>query len=133
MSNNKKVVIVLLSLFLVTFTTSCSKERRIESEITSEWKYALGDNQMWADPDFDDSFWTVMEKQSVPLKNTHYAWIRAEVPVPAVFEKEAIWLGLGKSNSACEVFADGHLVGARGIFPPKENVRMEESCVVNIP
>ena len=134
MSNKiKNVAIVLLSLSLLAFTTACSRERRIESEITAEWKYALGDNQKWADPDFDDSSWAVMEKQSVPLKNTHYAWIRAEIPVPAIFETEAIWLGLGKSNSACEVYADGHLVGARGIFPPRENVRMEESTVVNLP
>ncbi len=127
-SKMKRAVLGAIVLFLLI---SCDDGRL--SVNLEGWKVSLGDNAAWAATNFDDSSWEILRDSSLDLGKGHYAWLRKEVSVPDVFSSDSVWLGLKKINAAVDVYANGVLIGTRGSFPPRENVRKEETSDFLIP
>jgi hypothetical protein len=85
------------------------------------WRFHTGDNPAWADPNFDDSGWSLLRSDqdwsSQGYKNyTGMAWYRFQVTVPA--ELDHVSLSLPPIASCYEVYADGKLIGSLGKMPP---------------
>ncbi len=88
------------------------------------WRFSIGDNMEWADPDYDDSSW---EKIFVPgsweEQGFHgydgYAWYRTSVKYPKEPAHANFYLRLGFIDDVDQVFINGMKIGQSGQFPPE--------------
>ena len=88
------------------------------------WKFQLGDDSAWKQPDFDDSGWTAVRLPA--FWSTHvtgditqkFGWYRRRFTVPAAMRGKDVLLLLGKVDDADETFVNGVKVGGLGAFPP---------------
>ena len=87
------------------------------------WKFSIGDNIDWSKPGYDDRDW---ENIKVPSSwedegyNGYdgYAWYRKHVRVSSSYKGRSFGLNLGQIDDVDQVFFNGHMIGASGIFPP---------------
>lgn len=87
------------------------------------WKFSIGDNMDWADPEFDDSDW---EEIYVPSTwedegfNGYdgYAWYRVAFELSGDVNLGTLSIELGYIDDVDEVYINGHLIGFTGGFPP---------------
>ena len=88
------------------------------------WKFSIGDQKMWAEPDYDDADW-----ESIYVPSTWedegfygfdgYAWYRKTFDATELPQDQNIYLFLGYIDDVDEVFFNGELIGSSGNFPPK--------------
>lgn len=123
-------LMALAGIILINFT-GCEishkpqKEYLFEEVISLEghWKFSIGDNMKWADPDFNDIDWVKIKVPS-PWEDegfhgyNGYAWYRKEFILPDDFEGASLLLHLGYVDDVDETYINGILVGRSGTFPP---------------
>ena len=142
----RMLVVSIGALLLAGFAAGQSTAvlGRSSVELTGPWKFHVGDNLNWAQPDFDDAAWSTMELTPPPGSYDPYigtggfvpgwtargfagysgfAWYRLRVNVieRAQGEKSA---GLALKmpddvDDAYQVFANGKLIGEFGRFSGK--------------
>lgn len=99
-------------------------------------RYSFGDSIEWADPDYDDSSWAVLDTPGVlGLRGSGgdgYFWLRTTVEIPSD-GSEPLWLESGKLDCAFHMYAGGVYAGFRGGFPPNYHVHSKVNSVVLIP
>lgn len=105
--------------------------------LNGPWKFHLGDDLNWADPQFDDASWETMDLTPLPgahdgdvgLTNytpgwgahghrgyTGFAWYRMRVRV-ADPGAQTLWLaGPALVDHAYQLYVNGHLIGGIGDF-----------------
>jgi len=95
-------------------------------------RYHFGDDPRWADPDFDDSAWPVVQKDAFPAPpqpGDGMVWIRQRVTLPA--GDAALWVRLKRynwlPNLPEELRVDGLQIGSIGRLPPDSYM----NCSVN--
>ncbi|MCR5699373.1 MAG: hypothetical protein K6G52_07005 [Treponemataceae bacterium] len=125
----KKAIKILCFILFVSTIFSCNTKNRISisTHETAVWKYTLGDNLSYKNPDFDDSDWKIMENGKIDMDASHFCWIRTTLTVPKQLKGQEIFLGSERTNSAFELFCNGVLIGKRGRIPPNTNVRIESN------
>ncbi len=105
--------------------------------LTGPWKFHIGDNPQWADPNFDDSYWETVDltpkagsfDPNEGLSNYvvgwtakghpgywGYAWYRVRVQVAARPGEKLALAGPSDVDDAYQVFANGLLLGSFGKF-----------------
>lgn len=114
-----------------------------ENVLTSNWKFATGDNSSFASPDFDDSKWSAImsgdkwEDQGY-LTYDGYAWYRQTVTIPSSAKVQAQQFGgfalqLGKIDDVDPTFFNGTLIGMMGSFPPSYKTAYDQNRVYIVP
>lgn len=100
-------------------------EDEIELQVVKgEWKFSMGDNLLWKDPEFNDDSWHTVKLPSTWEEHTKYTqdnvygWYRRELNVPADLKGKDIFLNVGKIDDADETYFNGVKVGGLGHFPP---------------
>jgi len=86
------------------------------------WRFELGDNQAWANPQYNDEKW---EKLYVPAyweeegfdDYNGFAWYRKNFNLDEV-DSRTLALFLGYIDDVDQVYINGKLVGGSGSFPP---------------
>jgi hypothetical protein len=107
--------------------------------LTGPWKFHIGDNPQWADPNYDDSQWETVDLTPAPQSTLRgvpipgfvsgwtarghagyagYAWYRLRLRVSGAEDWLAL-LGPEWFDSAFQVFANGRLIGSMGNFNGK--------------
>jgi hypothetical protein len=81
------------------------------------WRFHTGDNPAWADPNFDDSQWTLLRSNEAWSQQGYknyggFAWYRFTVAVPEGNRDWSIYLG--PMETGYQLFVDGHLTGSFG-------------------
>ena len=111
------------------------------------WKYQIGDDLTWAQPEYDDSAWTEIQ---IPMgidqqgKAPGFAWFRLEVQVGSPGQQGTEWrddersdldlgLTLGRIHSAYEVYAGGIHLGGVGALPPTPKIDYDRHGVYAVP
>ena len=105
--------------------------------LNGPWKFHLGDDPSWADPDFDDSTWESVDLTAPPgahdedvgltgyvpgwgarghLGYSGYAWYRLRVLVSEPGKEPLALTGPPAVDSAYQVFVNGKLLGSAGRF-----------------
>jgi len=90
------------------------------ASIDGLWRFHTGDNPAWADPNFDDSKWSLLRSDK-PRSSQGYAnytgiaWFRFQVTVPAALEHVSVYLPV--FTRSYEIYADGRLIGTYGKVP----------------
>lgn len=91
--------------------------------LRGNWKFAIGDNPKWADPNYDDSDW---ERIYVPSEwedegfrgYNGYAWYRTTFDLEQLGNQQSLYLVLGRIDDVDEVYLNGELIGSSGSFHP---------------
>ena len=91
------------------------------AQVDSAWRFHLGDDPRWAQPDFDDSNWPTLRPtedwipQGYP-RFTELAWFRFRLRAPA--HTQSLVLDLPTIPKSYQLFSDGKLVAQVGKLPP---------------
>ncbi len=104
--------------------------------LTGPWKFHIGDNSQWADPNFDDSTWekvdlSAKEESLDPIMGfpgfvpgwtakghagySGFAWYRIRVRITGADEPLAV-LGPSSFDDSFQLFSNGRLIGSFGDF-----------------
>ena len=138
------LVAILLSLLLPPIAAMADTQQQIVLgqalvALNGPWKFHIGDDPQWANPDFDDSQWETVDLTPpagsfdpgqgisgyVPgwTAKGHprywgYAWYRIRVQVVAQPGQRLAVAGPSNVDDAYQVFANGTLLGSFGKFRP---------------
>lgn len=87
------------------------------------WRFHTGDNPAWANPDFDDSRWSLLRSDENWASQGYkgysgLAWYRLQVIVPPGSDRISIYLP--HLLTCYEVYAAGNLIGTYGKMPPNK-------------
>ena len=87
--------------------------------LTGAWKFKTGDHLQWAEPDFDDSEWHIIQApgdwESQGFKNYDgFAWYRKVFSGRNLDPEKEYVLMLGRIDDLNEAFVNGKLVGKHG-------------------
>jgi sialate O-acetylesterase len=120
----KHKLFMLLGLFLVISTAAYSEDLRKIASLSGSWKFSIGDDSNWANPEFNDSEWDHImvpgnwEDQGYNDYNG-YAWYRKKFSLSEIPSGKPIYILLGRIDDADEVFLNGKEIGKSGKFPPE--------------
>ncbi len=94
-----------------------------EISLKGNWKFNLGNNPEWANPNFDDTQWDDIyapadwEGQGYRMYDG-FAWYRKNIKVDNKYAERVSYLELGYIDDVDEVFFNGTKIGQTGKFPP---------------
>ena len=144
----KKTYAVLLSFLVLSLSLPAQKASRAAAPttqvalghsvvaLTGPWKFHIGDNPSWADPNFDDSGWETVslaaKQESIdPMMGTGgfspgwtakghsgyagYAWYRIRIRITGADGPLAL-LAPTDVDDSYQLYTDGRLVGSFGSF-----------------
>jgi hypothetical protein len=114
---------VLIFITIIILFISCEYEDGKIRNLKGTWKFTIGDNKEWADPEFNDSKWDRIYAPSRWERNNYYnyngyAWYRKSFRLAPKYESTNLYLILGLIDDVDEVYVNGKLVGSSGSFPP---------------
>jgi signal transduction histidine kinase/CheY-like chemotaxis protein len=110
------------------------------SVISGPWAFMPGDDPRYARPDFDDSGWKTVVLPT-GWKRADYeermVWYRRRLhlvaPTDAPFGGNAFGLGIGRVNSAYELYVNGHYLGGVGRLPPSGVIDYDRRRAFSVP
>lgn len=108
---------------LLTLSVAFSQDWTHLFGLNGEWKFEIGDNMAWREPEFDDRKWSIVhaprawEDEGFPGYDG-YAWYRKHFKAEKSWSGKTLYLHLGYIDDVDEVFVNGNLVGRTGSFPP---------------
>ncbi|MHC4570154.1 MAG: acetylxylan esterase, partial [Planctomycetota bacterium] len=122
-----------LGTLLLAFCPGIALAEQSSLNIDKGWVIKTGDDQAWAEPDFDDGTWkgirigTAWEEAGF-ADYDGYAWYRARFVVPKEWRKHKslreagdsgfLVLSLGPIDDADVTYFNGVKIGSTGIMPP---------------
>jgi sialate O-acetylesterase len=92
-------------------------------QLSGYWKFSIGDDLNWANPDFDDKEWDEIRVPS-PWEHQGYgdyngfAWYRKTIHIGELDRDEAAYLVFGRIDDVDEVYLNGKLLSGTGQLPP---------------
>jgi len=113
----------IVAILLVACNNTNAEDLRKVVDLSGYWRFSIGDDTSWANPDYDDSDWdqirvsTSWENEGYNEYNG-YAWYRKTFRAGSLSPNEPIYLMLGHIDDADEVYVNGQLIGKSGSFPP---------------
>lgn len=119
----KRRLLPLLLIVVPFFISSCEFREGMIKQLKGQWRFSVGDNKNWANPDFDDSSW---DKIYVPSEwedqgyNDYngFAWYRKSVRIQKKYSQSSLYLYLGRIDDVDEVYFNGVRIGGTGTLPP---------------
>ena len=91
--------------------------------LTGQWKFSIGDNMEWANPEYDDSDWDNIFVPSDWERSGYrdyngFAWYRKSFEISNFPKESPVYLDLGRIDDVDEVYLNGKLIGSSGSFYP---------------
>lgn len=120
-------LICVMALGWIFFGSSAFAEEKWQRliDLRGQWKFSIGDNKKWADPNYNDSDWESIyapkkwEDQGFNGFNG-FAWYRKAFDGTLLKDENINYhLFAGYIDDADEVYLNGHLIGASGSMPPR--------------
>lgn len=117
---------IVFSLIFVFLFFSYAKAQNNEKRyvfLEGRWKFSIGDDKKWSQPDFNDGEWEEIKAPS-PWEEQGfsgydgYAWYRKHFYFPSNLKGRMLYLHMGYIDDVDEVYINGRLVGSSGSFPP---------------
>ncbi|HET9099192.1 MAG TPA: SpoIIE family protein phosphatase [Acidobacteriaceae bacterium] len=138
----KKIALFFLMLIscasnlLRAQTFSLINDREPVASLDGLWRFHLGDNPAWANPNFDDSQWALLRSDEDWGKQGYkgysgFAWYRFQVVVPPA--ERDLSLVLPPILTSYQVFVDGKVVKTVGRMPPNGTGTITFPTIVPLP
>ena len=126
--------VLLISLPIISF----SQDFHRLVDLEGYWKFSIGDNSDWSDPDYDDSHWeNIRVPKSWEEQGFHgydgYAWYRKKVKIPENHANASLFLKLGYIDDVDKVYINGWKIGQTGMFPPQYTTAYNANRIYAIP
>jgi sialate O-acetylesterase len=123
MKTIKKNIVILLTIILLPLQIIFAKEWSKVLDLKGYWKFTIGDDLKWAEPNYSDEDWEVIGvPSSWEAEGFHgyngYAWYRVKFDYPKAADNFSLHLYLGYIDDVDEVYLNGNLIGKSGSFPP---------------
>ena len=114
---------VLFLLCMAFSLPALADNWKMKLDLSGAWKFSIGDNEQWADPEFDDRNWESIQVPSPwESQGFHgydgYAWYRTTFELPSAVSRDNLYLSLGYIDDVDEVYLNGKLIGFSGSLPP---------------
>jgi len=114
---------VLFVLFILVAVSVRAEDLRKIASLSGTWKFSIGDDSKWANPQYNDSDW---DKISVPGNwedqgyNDYngYAWYRKSFRIDEIPANTTIYLLMGRIDDCDVIYLNGTEIGHSGKFPP---------------
>lgn len=99
------------------------------ASVDPAWRFHRGDDSAWADPDYDDSDWSLVElpynwDNHGYTEDNVYGWFRTTVTIPEEWGEDddfqGINLPVGQIDDVDATYVNGTKVGQTGLFPGDE-------------
>ena len=119
-----RVLILFLIIVGNLFAWDGRQDNHEIAKLKGYWKFEIGDNPKWADPDFNDADWeeifvpSTWEDEGFPGYDG-YAWYRKEFTIKQDVEISNCYLYVGVIDDTDETYINGHFIGYYGQFPPE--------------
>ena len=119
---NYKLFVFFVLFILVAVSVRAEDLRKIAS-LSGTWKFSIGDDSKWANPQYNDSDW---DQVSVPgnwedqgYKDYNgYAWYRKSFRIDEVPVNTTIYLLMGRIDDVDVIYLNGTEIGHSGKLPP---------------
>ena len=121
-----KQFLALLVTFLATLNLSAEDRSYDDIDISKGWKFKLGDDPDWSQPELDESEWKSIEvgkpwEEQGYADSDGYGWYRLHVRLPQDYKTHAdmikhgfLRLSLGKIDDLDQAWWNGRLIGETG-------------------
>lgn len=121
--NNSKALVMVMVLWVISQNLFADDWELLLS-LEGRWKFNIGDQLKWAEPDYDDRNWATIPVPAMwENEGFHgydgFAWYRKMFNGSYLPQDAPLFLFLGYIDDADEVYINGNLVGISGSFPPK--------------
>lgn len=95
----------------------------LEMDLKGSWKFRIGDQKSWSNPDLNDAQWDAVQVPSAwETQGFHaydgYAWYRKSFTISEDITDNKLYLSLGYIDDVDQVYLNGQLIGFTGSFPP---------------
>jgi two-component system, NtrC family, sensor kinase len=87
--------------------------------LANDWKYNVGDNPEWANPDFDDSSWQMFSNANLynqeiqkAVKKINIIWYRKRINIDSTLTQRIV--AYISQSGASEIYLDGELIHSLG-------------------
>ncbi len=133
---NVMVVVALFLLALAPLLQGGDLNREIN--LQCEWRFEIGDNLDFADPNYNDSKWVTVsvpdawEDEGFPGFNG-YGWYRISFVIPKQLKNKIIVLKLGQIDDVDRTYFNGRFIGGYGDFPPNYITAYDVDRMYEIP
>lgn len=112
-----------LLLGLLLTSNIYASDYKLIVRLSGYWKFSIGNDPKWSDPNYDDSNWDQIYAPADWEKNGYndyngYAWYRKKFDVYNAPENATLYLMVGKIDDVDEVYLNGVRIGQTGEFPP---------------
>lgn len=129
---------LLLALVFLMPQSSVSQDLKKVADLSGFWKFSIGDNDRWSEPDYDDSSWeNILVPKSWEDQGFHgydgYAWYRKKVKLPDNYSNSSLYLKLGYIDDVDMVYINGIKIGQTGTFPPRYTTAYNANRTYGIP
>jgi diguanylate cyclase (GGDEF)-like protein len=107
-------------------------------ELDGAWQFRAGDDETFAEPDFDDRGWDA-HGVSAPWKEGGYpetdqmAWYRRTIEIPADARPTQWGIRVVAVRNAYEMYVDGERLGGVGSLPPAASINYDRQRVFLVP
>jgi len=117
-----RILILVMCTLIIGAESAIADEWKRILDLNGSWRFEIGDDFAYADPDFDDSSW---ERIRVPGKWENqgfpgydgFAWYRKTFLMPEKVDEHQSYLHLGYIDDVDEVYLNGNLIGYKGSYP----------------
>lgn len=111
---------------------------RQQVDLSGKWAFRKGDDERWADPNFDDREWRRIsaeknwERQG-SAKYNGFAWYRRSFKISTDAGADGLYLKLGRIDDADETYFNGVKIGVTGRMPPNYATGWDAWRVYRVP
>ncbi|MFC1569586.1 beta galactosidase jelly roll domain-containing protein [bacterium] len=127
-------------ILLIVFFCTLSFARNLRREISLRvgWRFEIGDNMDYAEPNHDDSDWerirvpSPWEEEGFPGYDG-FAWYRIHLKLPKNLQSKSLYLKLGYIDDVDEVYVNGKFLSGSGTFPPEYQTAFDHQRVYHLP
>lgn len=138
--NKNSLYLFALALYLFTIPMDlwAREDKDFILRLEGNWKFCIGDNAEWANPNFDDNEWETIKVPSAWEDQGFYgydgyAWYRTSFNYSKDFKNKELYLHLGYIDDVDQVYINGHVIGSSGSFPPQFSIALEAKRKYLIP
>lgn len=132
------------TLFIISLVILSSASINAQEHLTQllslkgNWTFAIGTNNEWINPAFDDRNWEAIRVPSTWEDQGYngyngYAFYRKKVNIPSSLKGTMLYINLGYIDDADEAYLNGRKIGSSGGFPPNYNTAYNAQRMYNLP
>jgi len=118
-----KTLYISLIIISIAISNGFASDYELVKNLNGTWKFSIGDDLNWAQPNFDDSNWDeIYAPNAWENQGYHgydgYAWYRKTIELQSENVMHDLYLDLGYIDDVDEVFINGEIIGNSGNFYP---------------